>query len=106
VHYKQIPALSKWQKCRFFLTPGLEWATLLESIFDMARDGLTKADGTPPFLAMATGLHQFKDHFYLDKPPVAVQKVIFALLAPIAKIAGYRKSYSYHQSPAVMQKMS
>ena len=67
----------------------------------MARDGLTKPDGSPPILAMAAGLHQFPDHFYLDKPPVAVQKVMFAVLAPIAKLAGYRKVYSYHSEARV-----
>ncbi len=91
----------------FELSPGLAWATLFESIFAMARDGLTKADGTPPILAMAAGLHQFKDHFYLDKPPVAVQKAMFALLAPIAKLAGYRKAYSYHsEARATMPQIS
>jgi uncharacterized RmlC-like cupin family protein len=88
---------SKTKQLRFTfeLSPGLEWATLFESIFAMARDGLTKADGTPPILAMAAGLNQFKDHFYLDKPSVKMQKTIFAFLAPIAKFAGYRKAYSY-----------
>ena len=80
----------------FELSPGLSWATLFESIFAMARDGLTKPDGSPPILAMAAGLHQFPNHFYLASPPVAVQKAMFALLAPIAKLAGYRKAYSYH----------
>lgn len=91
----------------FELSPGLEWATLFESIFAMARDGLTKPDGSPPILAMAAGLHQFKDHFYLDKPPVAVQKIMFALLAPIAKLAGYRKAYSYkREARATMSQTS
>ena len=88
---------SQTEKVRFTfeLSPGLQWATLFESIFAMARDGLTKPDGAPPILAMAAGLHQFKDHFYLDKPPVAVQKIMFAVLAPIAKLAGYRNVYTY-----------
>jgi quercetin dioxygenase-like cupin family protein len=100
---------SKTERLRFTfeLSPGLEWAILFESIFAMARDGLTKADGTPPVLAMAAGLHQFKDHFYLDKPPVAVQKAMFALLAPIAKLAGYRKAYTYKpEARAIMSKIS
>lgn len=83
---------SKTKQLRFTfeLSPGLEWATLFESIFAMARDGLTKTDGTPPLLAMAAGLHQFKDPFYLDKPSVKMQKIMFALLAPIAKRADHR----------------
>jgi quercetin dioxygenase-like cupin family protein len=94
---------SKTKQLRFTfeLSPGLEWATLFESIFAMARDGLTKPNGTPPILAMAAGLHQFKDHFYLDKPSIKMQKTMFALLAPIAKLAGYRQAYPYKREARV-----
>lgn len=47
------------------------------------------AKGDPDFLLIAASLHTFKDHIYLARPPVFVQKLLFALLAPVARLAGY-----------------
>jgi mannose-6-phosphate isomerase-like protein (cupin superfamily) len=77
------------------LRPALEWETLFESLFAMARDGLTKPDGSPPLLAMAHALHTYPDHFYLAKVPIWIQKQLFAALAPFAKLRGYKKAYRY-----------
>ena len=46
--------------------------------------------GDPSFLLMALTLHTFKDHFYVAGPPVWVQKILFATLAPIARLRGYK----------------
>lgn len=48
------------------------------------------AKGDPDFLLIAASLHRFRDHTYLAKPPVLIQKLLFALVTPIAKLAGYR----------------
>ncbi|WP_262298291.1 cupin domain-containing protein [Microvirga sesbaniae] len=47
------------------------------------------AKGEPSFLLMALTLHAFKDHFYVAGPPVWVQKLLFATLAPVARLLGY-----------------
>ena len=39
---------------------------------------------------IAASLNIFKDHTYLARPPIFLQKFIFAALAPIARLAGYR----------------
>jgi hypothetical protein len=39
---------------------------------------------------MALTLHTFKDHFYVAGPPVWLQKMLFATLAPIARLLGYK----------------
>jgi len=46
--------------------------------------------GEPSFLLMALTLHTYRDHFYLAGPPVWVQKALFAALAPLARLCGYR----------------
>ena len=46
--------------------------------------------GEPKLLGMALALHTFKDHLYLAGPPIWLQKLLFAALAPIARLAGYR----------------
>ena len=46
--------------------------------------------GEPKLLGMALALHTFKDHLYLTGPPIWLQKLLFATLAPLARLAGYR----------------
>jgi mannose-6-phosphate isomerase-like protein (cupin superfamily) len=46
--------------------------------------------GDPNFLAMALSLHAYRDHLYLAGPPIFLQKLIFAMLAPVAKLCGYQ----------------
>lgn len=45
--------------------------------------------GDPKFLLIAATLGRFKDHIYLARPPIVVQKMLFAVLAPIARRLGY-----------------
>ncbi len=65
---------------RFFLN----FATIAQN-----RPEWFGSKGEPSFLLMALTLHTFKDHFYVAGPPVWVQKVLFATLAPIARLMGY-----------------
>jgi hypothetical protein len=39
---------------------------------------------------MVTVLHTYREHLYLAGPPIFLQKFIFALLAPLARLCGYR----------------
>jgi hypothetical protein len=39
---------------------------------------------------IALVLHTYRDHRYLAGPPIFLQKLIFALLAPVARLCGYR----------------
>lgn len=53
-----------------------------------------KPDGSVKLLPIALCLHNFRDHLYISALPVAVQKLLFAILAPIARLAGYRLAIS------------
>lgn len=46
--------------------------------------------GDPRFLLIALILHTYRNHLYLAGPPVLLQKVLFAVLAPLARLKGYR----------------
>ncbi|CDZ25674.1 cupin domain-containing protein [Neorhizobium galegae] len=46
--------------------------------------------GDPKLLAIALKLHAYRDHLYLAGPPIWVQKLMFAALAPISRLMGYR----------------
>ncbi|AWM01703.1 cupin domain-containing protein [Bradyrhizobium amphicarpaeae] len=46
--------------------------------------------GDPNVLLIALVLHEYRDHMYLAGVPIWLQKLLFAVLAPIARLAGYR----------------
>lgn len=48
------------------------------------------AKGDPNLLLIALVLHRYRDHLYLARLPIWLQRVVFALLAPVARWRGYR----------------
>jgi mannose-6-phosphate isomerase-like protein (cupin superfamily) len=46
--------------------------------------------GDPDFLLIAASLDRFRNHTYLARPPVSLQKFLFATIAPFARLVGYR----------------
>ncbi len=54
------------------------------------RKGWFSKEGKPDFLLMALILNAYRDHLYLAGPPVFLQKLIFTICAPIARMKGYR----------------
>lgn len=69
------------QHLRFFAN----FATLAEQ-----RPQWFSAKGDPHVLLIALVLHSYRDHLYLAGLPMAVQKLLFAVLAPLARLRGYR----------------
>lgn len=49
-----------------------------------------KADGSVKLLPVALALNAFRDHLYIAGPPIAAQKLLFNVLAPLARLLGYR----------------
>ena len=47
-------------------------------------------NGKPNFLLMALILNTYRNHLYLAGVPIALQKAIFAICAPLAYLRGYR----------------
>ncbi|GAA4465519.1 hypothetical protein GCM10023189_46250 [Nibrella saemangeumensis] len=94
------PAVVNWQ-----VRPALNTEFLLESGMRLASDGKTKADGTPPLLQAVVLVHQFRNEYRLAKPPYAVQRLLFPILAAIGRLLGYRATYEkYNQEqPGVMK---
>ncbi len=60
--------------------------------------------GDPDFLLIAASLNTFKDHTYLARPPIIVQKLLFALLAPFARLAGYHTEVKPVHAQAVSRR--
>ncbi len=60
-------------------------------------DGFTDAKGAPKPLQLVAVSRGFGDVVVPRKPPPAVQKVLFALLGPIAERRGYRATYPRYE---------
>ena len=72
-------------------TPG-RYEDFIDALYALARAGKTDETGAPRnILRTAVIARPHLDEFALAKPPYAVQKVLFTLLAPIGRLAGFRQ---------------
>ncbi len=82
--------------------PALNTETFFETMYGLARDGRLDENGVPPFLQ--TAIISSAYGIYLPRPPVALQKALFALLVPVGRLAGYRASYPEYSGADVTKK--
>ena len=80
-------------RVRVEITPGERFAHMAETLFGLARTGHTNAKGMPNPLQLALVAQEFSDVIVFRKPPLAVQRALFGVLAPIARRRGYRATY-------------
>ena len=78
---------------RVEITPGERFTHLLETLFGLAREGHVNKRGMPHPLQLALLATEFSDIIVFRKPPVAVQRPLFSILAPLARRRGYRATY-------------
>jgi mannose-6-phosphate isomerase-like protein (cupin superfamily) len=70
--------------------PG-RYEDFIERLYALAREGKTDAEGAPRnILQTAVIARPHLDEFALAKPPYAVQKALFAVLAPVGRLFGFR----------------
>ena len=89
------------EKARVLVTvkPLGRFDLMIKTLFGLARDGKTNSKGMPNLLQLAVFAQEFRPEAEFTKPPPAVQKVLFALLSPIAKARGYRATYPEYDAP-------
>ena len=80
-------------RVRVEITPGERFVHMIETFFGLARLGHTDAKGMPHPLQLALSAREFSDVIVFRSPPPAVQRAIFAALAPVARWRGYRATY-------------
>ena len=78
---------------RLEATPAERFLHSIEILWGLARLGHTNAKGMPNPLQLALLAREFSDVVVLRSPSPAVQPVILAALAPIARWRGYRPTY-------------
>jgi hypothetical protein len=80
-------------RVRVEIIPGERFAHMIETMFGLARLGHTNTKGMPNPLQLVLVAQEFSDVIVFRSPPYAVQRAVFAVLAPIARWRGYRATY-------------
>ena len=77
--------------------PALKSGEFFESFFGLAKDGkVSPKAGLPGLLWLALIFRSYGEDFaYVVRPPLPVQRAIFAPLAAVARLLGYRMPYPY-----------
>ncbi|NQX81061.1 MAG: cupin domain-containing protein [Flavobacteriaceae bacterium] len=73
--------------------PALKIDSLFETFFVLAREGKLNKRGSPNMFRTALILLHFEGEIRLAYPNWKLQKVVFKLLAPIARLMGYKAVY-------------
>jgi quercetin dioxygenase-like cupin family protein len=88
------PGTVIWQ-----VQPALETETLFETLWGLGIDGKSNDNGIPNLLQIAVLFREYRREFRLSKPPHWLQKILFAILAPIGKFLGYQTKYEKYSKP-------
>lgn len=81
--------------------PGDRVLQVLRQVFGLARDGKTTSKGMPRLLDGVALGREFADTVRFTSPPQLVQRVMFSLLGPLARMTGHRgMSPEYHGEPS------
>ena len=69
--------------------PALRTADFFKTLFELAEHGKLDKRGMPSLLTLALLGPRFADEIRAVSPPWPVQRLAFAVLAPVARIRGY-----------------
>ena len=78
---------------RVEIRPAHRFEALIQNAFGLAQDGKVNRRGMPNLLQLAVFAREFDDVIQFTHPPRVVQRLLFGLLAPLARLLGYRGSY-------------
>jgi hypothetical protein len=73
--------------------PAAQFEVMILNAFSLAQDGRVNRKGMPNFLQIVLFVREFSDVVRFTRPPSVVQSVLFGLVAPFARLLGYRGSY-------------
>jgi Cupin domain len=78
---------------RVVIRPGARFEVMILNAFGLAQDGRVDRSGRPNFLQLVVFAREFSDVVRFTRPSPSVQRVLFGLVAPFARLLGYRGSY-------------
>jgi mannose-6-phosphate isomerase-like protein (cupin superfamily) len=79
------------------VTPGARFEAMIRNLFGLATDGRTDRTGRPGLLQAALLAREFDDTIRFTSPPRAIQRPLFAVLAPLARLRGLHGSYPHYE---------
>lgn len=80
---------------RVRVEPAGRFEEMITTVFALARSGRTNAKGMPRPLQLAIFAREFESTIRLTRPPRFVQRAVFGVLAPIARMRGYSPVVPY-----------
>jgi quercetin dioxygenase-like cupin family protein len=75
---------------RVEVRPAARFEACILNAFGLAQDGKVNVKGMPHLLQLAVFAREFDDVIRFTGPPRWVQLVLFGVLAPLARLLGYR----------------
>jgi quercetin dioxygenase-like cupin family protein len=82
--------------------PGARFEEFIANGFGLAQDGKVDRRGMPKLLQLSLFAREFDDVIQFTRPPRVVQRILFGLLAPLARLLGYRGSYPKYLTPSAV----
>jgi|CXWK01.1.fsa_nt_gi quercetin dioxygenase-like cupin family protein len=79
------------------IRPAARFEEMVITLFGLAAEGKTNKKGVPNPLQLAVISQEFADTIQFMSPPPALQKALFAVLAPLGRALGYKASYLHHR---------
>jgi quercetin dioxygenase-like cupin family protein len=78
------------------IRPALRTEHFFETFFGLGTDGKTNRRGLPNPLQLAVLMRAYEAEMRLAKPAFLIQRMLFAPLAMVGRMLGYRSRYSHH----------
>ena len=72
------------------IRPAERFELMIENLYGLANDGKANARGVPKLLPLALFAREFRREGEFIRPPRIIQRLLFGVLAPVARIRGYR----------------
>ncbi len=84
--------------------PGDRFIQMAGTMFGLARDGKTNSKGLPDPLQLAVTGSAYRDVIVFTSPPPALQRLLFAAMAPLGRALGHKPFYpEYMHSDQVVE---
>jgi quercetin dioxygenase-like cupin family protein len=69
--------------------PALRTLDFFRKLATLAAEGRTGPTGVPHLLQAAVLMNAYRDEIRVTRPPAPIQRVLFAILAPLGRVLGY-----------------
>ena len=84
------------------VTPAERFELMIQNLYGLANDGRTNSRGMPNLLQLAVMHREFRRELEVTRPPRFVQRLLFGVIAPLARALGYRAINPEYMGPAGM----